>query len=231
MVEHVYARQYLDEDAVSDAGIPLTDRMAFGLNLVASILIVLFAGAANAYFLAGWYTGMGQVLGVEHGDIEDTQLLVLGAAFGLFFFSCTKGTGAVKVGATALAMLVAAGFVRELDVKTLGGPDWFRWLARHGLQETLFALMALPIPIYLLAKRRYFRDLLRLSLRREALFLYFAAIVIIVGSVILDRHLPGREEVHFWEEFIEYNGYLLFAAAAWFHAWLIGDARYSQSLD
>ena len=80
-------------------------------------------------------------------------------------------------------------------------------------------------------KRRYFRDLLRLAIRREALLLCAAGAAIFIGSVILDRKVAHSDEVRFWEEFIEYNGYLLFAAAAWFHAWLIGDPRYSAILD
>jgi hypothetical protein len=202
-----------------------------GLYLVAAVLIVVFGGAANAYFLAGWYVGMGPALGVEHGAIEDTQLCVLGIALALFLLAYRKASGAVKVAAAALSMLIAAGLVREIDIRSLGGPEWLRWLSRHGLQEILFALMALPVPVYLLARRRYFAELVRLALRRDALFLYLAGVLIFLASVVLDRRVVHGEAMRFWEELIEYNGYLLFAAAAWCHAWLIGDPRYNREVD
>jgi hypothetical protein len=202
-----------------------------GMYFVACVLIVLFAGAANSYFLTGWYVGLGPGLSQEHGPMEDVQLCALGIALALFLFAYSKGTGAVKAAAATLSILIAAGLIREIDVKSIGGPDWLRWLARHGLQEVLFALMTVPIPVYLLMKRRYFRDLLRLAMRREALFLCAAGTAIFIGSVILDRKVTHTDDVRFWEEFIEYNGYLLFAAAAWFHARLVGDPRYSAVLD
>lgn len=202
-----------------------------GMHLVACVLIVLFGGAINSYFLTGWYVGLGLELGLEHGPMEHAQLCVLAIALGLLLFAYVKGAGAVKVAALALSILIAAGLVRELDVKSLGGPDWFRWLSRHGLQEVLFALMTVPIPFYLLAKRHYFWELLRLAVRGEALVLCAAGVAIFIGSVILDRKVAHSEDMRFWEEFIEYNGYLLLAAAAWFHARLIGDLRYSRSLD
>lgn len=209
----------------------LTDAAQLGLHIVASVLIVLFAGAANAYFVAGWYVGIGGALCVEHGAMEDIQLVVMAIGVALFVFAYIKGTGAVRIGAAALAMLMAAGFVRELDIRSFGGPDWMYWLTHHGLQEILFALMSLPIPIYLWIKRRYFRELLQLALRREALFLYFAGALIVIGSVVLDRRVVHGPEMRFWEEFIEYNGYLLLTAAAWCHAWRIGDPLYSRELD
>lgn len=230
MAEHAYAPHYLDEDAAPVARMPLTDGAELGLNLIASALIVLFAGAANAYFLTGWYLGLGPPLSVEHGAMEHTQLCVLAIAFALFLFAYLKGAGAVKVAAAALSLLVAAGWVREVDVRSLGGPEWMRWLSHHGLQEILFALMALPIPVYLLARRRYFWDLLRLALRPQALLLCSAGIAIFVGSVIFDRRLMHSDEMRFWEEFTEYNGYLLLAAAAWCHAWLIADRDFTREL-
>jgi len=243
MAEQTYASPYVEAgfDSLSHANVRTEApgvRQSFpangiegSLHLIASVLIVLFGGAANAYFFAGWYVGMGASLGVEHGAMEDTQLCVMGIALALFLFAYMKGSGAVKVAAAALSMLIAAGLVREIDVRSLGGPDWLRWLSRHGLQEILFALMTLPVPVYLLVRRRYFRELLRIAVRRDTLFLYLAGTAIFVGSVILDRHMVHGEDMRFWEEIIEYNGYLLFAAAAWCHAWLIGDPRYSQVLD
>lgn len=202
-----------------------------GLYLVASVLIVIFGGAANSYFLAGWYVGLGPSLAHEHGAIENTQLCVLGVALVLFLLAYRKGAGAVKIAAAALAMLIAAGLWREIDIKSLGGPEWLRWLSRHGLQEIIFALMALPIPIYLLMQRRYAWELVRLAIRRDALFLYGAGAFVFFASVFLDRRVVTGDAMRFWEEFIEYNGYLMLAAAACCHAWLIGDSRYSRELD
>lgn len=198
-----------------------------GMHLVAFVLIVFFGGALNSYFVAGWYFGLGPALSVEHGHMEHAQLVLLAIALVLFLFAYSKGTGAVRVAAGALSMLLAAGLAREIDVKSLGGPDWFRWLSRHGLQEILFVLMTLPIPLYLLVQRRHVRELMRLALRGEAIFLYVAGAAILAGSYILDRKVTHTDHVRFLEEFIEYNGYLLFAAAAWFHARLIGDPRFS----
>ena len=73
-----------------------------------------------------------------------------------------------------------------------------------------------------------FRDLLRLAIRREALLLCAAGAAIFIGSVILDRKVAHSDEVRFWEEF---ETDTCCSPRRWFHAWLIGDPRYSAILD
>ena len=102
-----------------------------------SLLIFLLILLVNAVVLTAGYAGYDVALSKEHSALEFAQLIALLPAFALFWLGWRYGHEAEKTASGALAMLTAAMFVRELDVKTLGGPEWFRWLSHHGLQEIL----------------------------------------------------------------------------------------------
>jgi hypothetical protein len=177
----------------------------------------------NAAFLAAWWAGYGPPLSKEHGILEHTQLLVLLSVFVPFFLGWRYGVEEEKTASGALSMLTAAAFVRELDVKTLGGPDWFRWLSHHGLQEILLVAMTLPILWYLARRRHHWWGLIRLALAPAAMPLFVAGTLLVV-AVEFDRDIAVDAELRFWEEFIELNGYLFLLLSAWNH-WLIIQRR------
>lgn len=183
------------------------------LLLVAILLLV------NAAALAAWWAGYGEALSKEHSILEFVQLLVLLPAFVLYWRGWRHGKEAEQTASGALAMLVAAAFVRELDVKSLGGPDWFRWLSHHGLQEILLVAMTLPILWYLARRWHHWRGLLRLLFAPAAIPLFIAGILLLV-AVQFDREIAVNASLRFWEEFIELNGFLFLLISAWNH-WVI----------
>jgi hypothetical protein len=180
------------------------------------LVVLLVLILTNGALVEGWRRGYGAVLGKEHGLMEDAQLALLAPTFALFWLGWRRGLNAERTAAGALAMLSAAAFVREIDVKSLGGPGWFRWLSHHGLQEILLVAMTLPILVYLALKWRHWLDLLKLAFAPTAISLYIAGILLMF-SVYLDRRVVTTAEMRFWEELVELNGYAFLLLAAWIH--------------
>ena len=183
-------------------------------------LLFLSIVLVNAAALAAWWAGYGIAISKEHGIMEYGQLIILLPTFVLFWLGWRYGQEAEKTASGALAMLVAAAFVREIDVKTLGGPEWFSWLSHHGLQEILLVAMTLPILWYLARRWQHWRGLLRLLFAPAAIPLVLAGILLML-SVHFDRRLVGTNaSLRFWEEFIELNGFMFLLLSAWNH-WAI----------
>ncbi len=190
---------------------------SMGLLILAAIVLI------DAVVIAAWWAGHGVKLSKEHSILEFVQLVVLLPALALFWLGWRHGHEAEKTASGALALLVAAAFVRELDVKTLGGPEWFRWLSHHGLQEILLVAMTLPILWYLARRSHHWRGLLRLAFAPAAIPLYIAGILLLV-AVQFDREIAVNAELRFWEEFIELNGFMFLVLSAWNH-WVIVRSR------
>ncbi|MCL4768104.1 MAG: hypothetical protein KJZ80_17935 [Hyphomicrobiaceae bacterium] len=184
-----------------------------------ALLILSMLVLTNGALVAAWSAGHAVALGKEHGFLEYAQLALVLPAFLLFWRSWRHGRDSDRTAAGALAMLVAAAFVREIDVKTLGGPEWFWWLSHHGLQEILLVAMTLPILWYLARNWRQWRGLLRLLFAPAAIPLVLAGTLLMI-SVYLDRRVVVEGRMRFWEEFIELNGYLFLLVSAWNH-WVI----------
>ena len=187
------------------------------------LAVLLFLAAfvtINGLALAGWQAGYAVELGKEHGALEAGQLILMLPTFALFWLGWRHGVGAEKTAAGALAMLVATAFVREIDIKTLGGPAWFSWLAHHGLSDVLLIGMTLPIFWYLFRRSDQWRALLRLSFTRNAIPLYLAGILLVLGAFYFDRRVVTGPHNRIWEELIEINGYLFLLMSAWNH-WMI----------
>lgn len=199
-------------------------------NNTITLLIILAIALIDATFLAAWWAGYGPALSKEHSNLEHVQLVILLPAFALYFLGWRYGHEEEKTASCALAALVAAFFVRELDVKTLGGPDWFRWLSHHGLQEILLLAMTLPILWYLARRRHHWRGLLRLALAPAAIPLYMAGVLVIVGFEF-DRDIVVNAELRFWEEFIELNAYLFLVLSAWNHWLIVQRSRCAAPID
>jgi hypothetical protein len=208
-----------DQAGIRGHGEPGTGRSVTLLLLLGALLINCIALAAR------W---SGYVVDKEHGIMEFAQLFILLPTFALFWLGWRYGQDAEKTASGALAMLVAAAFVREIDVKTLGGPSWFSWLSHHGLQEILLVAMTLPILWYLARRWQHWRGLLRLLFAPAAIPLVLAGILLML-SVYFDRRLVGRSaDLRFWEEFIELNGFMFLLLSAWNH-WVIVRRRRVRS--
>lgn len=152
----------------------------------------------------------------EWGGLEIFHNALIALSGVLFWKAWRDSMGAIRVAAGALAILAAAAFVREIDIKKLSavtGPEWLYDLADNGLQEALLIAMTLPIGVYLLRERQFLGDLIRLALRWDAWPLYLAGGFILAG-VVFDDHLVTTLRGRFWEEVIETYGYVFLAVAA-----------------
>lgn len=213
------------QDLAGPAAVEYRGSTATGRDNARLVLLLLLVAMAiiDAAVLAAWWAGYAVALSKEHSILEFVQLLVLLPAFALFWRGWRYGEEAEQTASGALAILVAAAFVRELDVKTLGGPDWFRWLSHHGLQEILLVAMTLPILWYLARRWYQWQGLLRLSFAPAAIPLYIAGILLLV-AVQFDREIAVNAELRFWEEVIELNGYMFLVISSWNH-WVIVRRR------
>lgn len=161
----------------------------------------------------------------EHGLIEVIQLVEIAAAFVLFLLAHREPESAEQVVGGAMAILVAAAFVRELDVRTLGDAPWYRWLAAQTLQEILLVVMSLPALVYILKRRKHIPAIIRLAFSWNAWPMWLAGIGV-AGGIAFDSRFVRWYGAgwRFWEELIEYNGYALLVIAAWRHLELTREA-------
>jgi hypothetical protein len=195
---------------------------------IARALLDAFLVLVPGLFLAyEWYSGYftSYRITAEWGPMELVQQILAGVAAFLFYRSWQRGTGAVKVAGGALALLAAAAFVREIEVKRIAIAldwEWLVWLGKHGLQEILLILMTFPIFVYLYINRSQFMNLVRLALRWQAWALYLSGFFILV-SVFLDGESINGTPVVFWEELIEVYGFVFMVLAAWRHLQLVDD--------
>lgn len=213
-------------------GKPLTVQPAYGPRRLrpsrfVQLLLLGLIASATVYLLVGWFYWERQIRWVseEWGPLEILHTLLTALCTWLFYRAWREGEGAVRVAGGALAMLSAACFVRELDVKktsAITGPEWLYFLADHGLQEFLLVAMTLPIFVYLYRQREHAVGCIRLGLRLGAWPLYAAGIFLLAGAYF-DDTIVTTPQMRFWEEMIETYGFLFLALAAWQHLHLVGD--------
>jgi hypothetical protein len=190
--------------------------------LVGALLVTLF----NAIALAAWWFGRELEFAMEYGPLEQAQLFLLSVSFILFVYEWYLAGGPEKTASGALAMLSAAALVREIDVKKLNGPEWYNWLAHHGLQEILFVAMTVPILWYLVRRRNHWIGLFRLLAAPAAIPLILAGAFLSAGVYFDSRVVVGTRYL-FWEELFELNGYLFLIWSAFNH-WVIVRRRFDQ---
>ncbi len=202
-------------------------------RLAGAALIMLLLLAPGVYASVAWFDGRldRSVFFKEWGPLELLHEALTAVAAVLFYQSWRRGTGAVRVAGGALAMLAAAAFVREIEVKRVSsiiGWDWLNWLSDHGLQEILLVAMTVPILIYLFINRSQFLNLLKLGLRWQAWALYLSAILVLGGVYLDGRSINGTLMV-FWEELLETYSFVFFVVAAWRHLQLVDDPAWNDA--
>ena len=174
----------------------------------------------NGVSIALLHQGYGIDLAREYGVLESAQSMLLAAGFVVFVLGWREAEGPAKTASFALAMLAAAMFVRELDVKKFNGPDWYNWLGRHGLQEILLVGMTLPILYYLARRRQHWLGLLKMTFSPSTVPLVIAGTLILVGAYF-DRRVASFPTKIFWEELVELNGYMFFVLSGYIHLRLV----------
>jgi hypothetical protein len=150
----------------------------------------------------------------EHSRLEVVQTLLLAGAFMVFLLARSRSSGLNRVVATVCAILMGTGVLRELDVKTWPGPDWWEFLTHHGLQEVLLLGGGVFALIYLYAHRSYFAAIVGRGLTWFSWPFNVAVIVTFVGAYLLERRLRFLPQSQLLEEYAELAGYILFVVAA-----------------
>jgi len=150
----------------------------------------------------------------EHSRLEVSQVVLLAGAFIVFMLARLRSSGLNRVVATVCAILMGTGVLRELDVKTWPGPDWWEFLTHHGLQEVLLVGGGVFALVYLYVQRVYFAGLVGRALTWFSWPFNLGVIVTIVGAYLLERQLRFWPQSQLLEEYAELAGYLLFVVAA-----------------
>ncbi|MEL6297402.1 MAG: hypothetical protein AAFQ45_02430 [Pseudomonadota bacterium] len=151
----------------------------------------------------------------EHSAIENMQITMLAVAAIVFCFArrAAPSSGERTV-ATACAIVMITGIVRELDVKTWDGPWFWNWLGDHGLQEILMVGGGVTALGYLFVNRADWRTVFARSFELAAWPFYLGCIGVFIGAFAFDRRLGHLEHAIAYEEFFEFVGYAFFAIAA-----------------
>jgi hypothetical protein len=195
------------------------DHTPFGSLLAAGL--ILAAAFLDAYAMQQFHNGGAVSIAQENGLLENIQLVATLMACALFGFAGLKGAGAVRVSGVALALLVAAAFIREVDFKSLTGMHaTLDWMIAQGLRDWIFELLGVAAVVFLLTHLRYFWGFVRLGLRWQAWPFVTSVALLAVAEFYLDGLTVA--DGHFREELVETNGYILFVLAAWKHVQLIG---------
>jgi hypothetical protein len=169
----------------------------------------------NLLCIAREYWWGGSSIAEEHGPMEMIQLALIALSFWYFWGASRERSSAYQTVGSAMTIMAAAVFVRELDVRSLGGPDWYRWLTHHGLQEILMIGMSMPALGYLWMRRQYFASIVRLAFSRTSWPMWAAGVLVAAGVFVDSRAVRWYgPHLRFLEELAEVNGYALLLLAA-----------------
>ena len=159
-------------------------------------------------------TTQGPIRVLEHSWLEVGHAMTLAVACAIFILARWFSDGANRTVATACAMLMATGVIRELDVQTWHGPAWWTWLTQHGLQEILLVGGGVVALVYLFVNREYFRGILSQALSWFSWPFHMGVAITFCGAYLLERKLKFLPNAQLIEEYVEFAGYILLVVAA-----------------
>ncbi len=122
----------------------------------------------------------------ETGCIEVSQAAILVVAFLTYIISlCSKGGKDEKMMTLALAVLMYAFIVRELDFERMNLPDWIVAIL-YGEGRTITVITGFAIAFIGMAMRfkHYFKTCLNFLKTKRAKLLIIGGIFLIIGNVI-----------------------------------------------
>lgn len=194
----------------SPSGTTATARLLWALWL-ALIAIAL----ADALFLAAYLHGVFDTYlwFDEDGPVEDLQAVVLVVAtlVALWWSFSQKREG--RIIDLGLAAMFLASFVRELDLRETGAPDWLVWpFYGTGQNVVIVAIFGL----YALLPLRHWRalpDIVRAFLHPRTLLYLFAGIVLLSSGLAEASEKRFGYQAEVLEEWLELNGYVIFLLA------------------
>ncbi|MEO0620432.1 MAG: hypothetical protein AAFZ01_14275 [Pseudomonadota bacterium] len=173
-------------------------------------------GGVNLFFFAWSATGATELLAREHGVLEIAQLVLIALAFLMFAATSARSERAARTAAIALLGLSVLFFYRELDLSAFGVEGALAKLSQSNVRDVVVGIGTAGLLGYIIAKRADWSAWWRFATRAAAWPLFGTAIALVIGMV-LSTTLKGDLQGQFWEELVEFNGYVFFLLAAGRH--------------
>ncbi|MEL6423146.1 MAG: hypothetical protein AAFQ42_11960 [Pseudomonadota bacterium] len=173
-------------------------------------------GGINLFFFAWSATGATDLLAREHGVLEIAQLVLIAIAALIFVLSLWRSEGPARSAAIALVALSVLFFYRELDLAAFGVGAPLDALSRSGVRDVVVGIGTAALLGYAVLRRADWSAWWRLA-TRPAAWPLGATIILLGVGVGLGAALKGSLQGQFWEELVEFNGYVLYVLAAGRH--------------
>lgn len=173
-------------------------------------------GAVNLFLFALSAAGATEFLAREQGVLEIAQLVLIALAMLLFMIPALRGQGPARSAAIALVGVSICCFYRELDLAALGATDALAVLTKSSVRDVVLGAAVVLLLGFVWVKRADLPSWWRYATRSAAWPLFAAGILLAIGMA-LSAALSGNLQGQFWEELVEFNGYVLFVLAAGRH--------------
>ena len=184
-------------------------------------------GAVNLFLFAWSATGATDLLAREHGVLEVAQLVLIVLALLIFLIPVFRSSGPAQSAAVALVGVSICCFYRELDLQALGVTGSLAVLSKSSVRDVVLVVALTILLGYVLVQRAHLPAWWRFATRGEAWPLFGAGVLLAIG-LVLSATMKGDLQAQFWEELIEFNGYVLFVLAAGRHGYV---ASYEDVLE
>lgn len=146
----------------------------------------------------------------EHGILENLQLGILAVCAIILIFMVRLSHGVTRTISVIFLIVVVTGMLREADVKTIPGPEWWKWLTHEfSLQEILLLAGALVLMVYVWRRREDVPAIVRRSLHPYAIPLQLGVLLVFIGAYATEKLFRLGKFTQVAEELIETAGYLL----------------------
>jgi len=146
----------------------------------------------------------------EHGVLENVQVAILVACVIVLIASIRTSRGVTRTISTMFMIATITGIVREAEVKSFRGPEWWNWLTHEfSLQEILLITGALILVVYAWSRRRHFVAIMQRSLHPYAIPLQLGVVLLFVGAYATETLIRQGQFSKIAEELLETTGYLL----------------------
>jgi len=173
-------------------------------------------GAVNLFLFALSAAGATEYLAREQGILEIAQLVLIALAVLIFVITVFRSSGPGQSAALALVGVGVLSFYRELDLQALGVSHDVAIVSRSSVRDVIVAIGVVALLTYAVYRRADWPAWLRFATRSAAWPLFGAGILLGLGA-LLSATLSGDLQGQFWEELVEFNGYVLFVLAAGRH--------------
>lgn len=147
---------------------------------------------------------------LEHGLLENAQVAILVVCAIVLIPLIRIGHGVTRTISTIFMIAVITGIVREAEVKSFDGPDWWNWLTHEfSLQEILLFTGFIILIVYVWKRRNHVVAIIQRSLHPYAIPLQLGAVLLFVGAYATEKLIRQGDFSKVAEELFETTGYLL----------------------